>query len=41
MADDLATKYKGKVLAVQNLPTLPSVMYEVTALMDDPNVSIE
>lgn len=41
MSDDLITKYKGAVLAVQNLPTLPSVMYEVTALMDDPNVSIE
>ncbi len=41
MSDDLITQYKGAVLAVQNLPTLPSVMYEVTALMDDPNVSIE
>ena len=41
MTDDLATQYKGKVLAVQNLPTLPSVMYEVTSLMEDPNVSIE
>ena len=41
MTDDLATQYKGKVLAVQNLPTLPSVMYEITTLMEDPNVSIE
>ena len=41
MSEDLATQYKGTVLAVQNLPTLPSVMYEITALMDDPNVSIE
>ena len=41
MTEDLATQYKGKVLAVQNLPTLPSVMYEITTLMEDPNVSIE
>ncbi len=41
MVEDLVTQYKGKVLAVQNLPTLPSVMYEVTALMEDPNVSID
>ncbi len=36
---DMRTEYKGRVLAVKNLPTLPKVLDEVTALMDDPNTS--
>jgi len=41
MTQDMRTEYKGKVLAVKNLPTLPKVLEEVTALMEDPNTSIE
>lgn len=33
---DLETEYKGRLLAVKNLPTLPSVLQEAMALMDAP-----
>ena len=39
--EDLITKYKGEVLAVQNLPTLPSALQEMNRMLDDPNVSTE
>ncbi len=41
MADDLRTEHKGRILAVKDLPTLPKVLDEVTALVEDPNSSTE
>ncbi len=41
MVDDLTTEYKGQLLAVKDLPTLPSVLDEVTKLVEDPNSSSE
>lgn len=41
MSHDLQTEYKGQILAVKNLPTLPTVLEEVSRLMDDPNTSSE
>jgi putative nucleotidyltransferase with HDIG domain len=41
MMQDMRTEYKGRVLAVKNLPTLPKVLEEVTRLMEDPNTSTE
>lgn len=41
MTEDMRTHYKGRVLAVKNLPTLPKVLEEVTRLMEDPNTSTE
>jgi HD-like signal output (HDOD) protein len=39
--DDLATRYKGRILEVKDLPTLPSVLEKVTRLMEDPGTSTE
>lgn len=39
--EDLVTKYKGEVLAVQNLPTMPAALQEMNRMLDDPNVSTE
>ncbi|GFM33625.1 HDOD domain-containing protein [Desulfovibrio subterraneus] len=41
MMQDMRTEYKGRVLAVKNLPTLPKVLEEVTRLMEDPSTSTE
>jgi len=41
MMQDMRTEYKGRVLAVKNLPTLPKVLEEVTRLMEDPGTSTE
>ncbi len=41
MTQDMRTAYKGRVLAVKNLPTLPKVLEEVTRLMEDPGTSTE
>ncbi len=41
MNDDLRTEYKGRILAVKDLPTLPKVLDEVSKLVDDPNSSSE
>ncbi len=39
--DDLRTEYKGKLLAVKDLPTLPTVLNKVSKLVEDPNSSTE
>lgn len=41
MAADLKTKVKGQVLAVKDLPTLPSVLDDVQKLLKDPMTSTE
>ncbi|MFV0421747.1 HDOD domain-containing protein [Oleidesulfovibrio sp.] len=41
MTQDLITEYKGQILAVKNLPTLPDALEEVSRLVDDPNSSSE
>jgi len=41
MAEDLKTEYKGKLLAVKDLPTLPKVLEEVTRLVEDPDASTD
>ncbi|XPV74937.1 MAG: HDOD domain-containing protein [Desulfovibrio sp.] len=41
MSDDLQTQVKGKVLALQDLPTLPSVLDEVTELVKSPDSTTE
>ncbi len=38
---DLKTSVKGQILSISDLPTLPSVLDEVTKLVDDPNSSTE
>ncbi len=38
---DLQTEYKGKLLAVKDLPTLPTVLGKVSKLVEDPNSSTE
>jgi HD-like signal output (HDOD) protein len=38
---DLQTEYKGKLLAVKDLPTLPTVLSKVSKLVEDPNSSTE
>lgn len=38
---DLKTSVKGQILSVTDLPTLPSVLDEVSKLVDDPNSSTE
>lgn len=38
---DLKTSVKGQILSTSDLPTLPSVLDEVTKLVDDPNSSTE
>ncbi|GAU09740.1 HD family phosphohydrolase [Desulfoplanes formicivorans] len=39
--EDLRTEYKGKLLAVKDLPTLPTVLAKVSKLVEDPNSSTE
>jgi putative nucleotidyltransferase with HDIG domain len=41
MNEDLKTSVKGKILQVADLPTLPTVLEELTALMADPDASSE
>lgn len=41
VAQDLKTSVKGQILSTSDLPTLPSVLDEVTKLVDDPNSSTE
>jgi HD-like signal output (HDOD) protein len=41
MDDDLRTKQKGQILAVKDLPTLPGVLHEVSALVDNPDSSTD
>jgi HD-like signal output (HDOD) protein len=41
VTQDLATQYKGQILAVKNLPTLPTALEEVSRLVEDPNSSTE
>lgn len=38
---DLRTEYKGRILAVKDLPSLPSVLEEVNALVENPHSSTE
>jgi HD-like signal output (HDOD) protein len=39
MIEDLRTERKGQLLAVKDLPTLPTVLEEVSKLLEDPNSS--
>jgi HD-like signal output (HDOD) protein len=39
--EDLATRYKGKILEVKDLPTLPSVLEKVSKLVEDHSSSSE
>ncbi|GAB6057049.1 HDOD domain-containing protein [Desulfonatronum parangueonense] len=39
MTDDLRTERKGQLLAVKDLPTLPTVLEEVSKLLEDPQSS--
>ena len=39
--EDLKTEVRGQVLAVKDLPTLPTVLEEVTRLVEDPESSTE
>jgi putative nucleotidyltransferase with HDIG domain len=39
--EDLKTSVKGQVLAIQDLPTLPGVLDEVTKLVENPETSTE
>ncbi len=39
--EDLRVERKGQILAVKDLPTLPTVLDEVTKLVQDPNSSTE
>ncbi|MFW5722503.1 MAG: HDOD domain-containing protein, partial [Desulfohalobiaceae bacterium] len=39
--DDLQTERKGQILAVKDLPTLPTVLDKVTRLVQDPDSSTE
>ncbi|WP_432737538.1 HDOD domain-containing protein [Maridesulfovibrio sp. FT414] len=41
MSQDLKTSVKGQILSTSDLPTLPSVLDEVSKLVDDPNSSTE
>ncbi|MDY0274481.1 MAG: HDOD domain-containing protein [Desulfomicrobium sp.] len=41
MSKNLQTKQKGQILAVKDLPTLPGVLHKVTALVSDPDSSID
>jgi putative nucleotidyltransferase with HDIG domain len=41
VTQDLTTQYKGQILAVKNLPTLPTALEEVSRLVEDPNSSTE
>lgn len=39
--EDLRTTVKGQILSIQDLPTLPGVLDEVTKLVEDPDASTE
>ena len=39
--ENLATQYKGEVLAVKSLPTLPSALVEMNRMLEDSNISTE
>ena len=39
MTEDLRTERKGQLLAVKDLPTLPTVLEEVSRLLEDPQSS--
>lgn len=41
MDEDLRTRQKGQILAVKDLPTLPGVLTEVSALVENPNSSTD
>ena len=41
MDEDLRTKQKGQILAVKDLPTLPGVLTEVSALVENPDSSTD
>lgn len=41
MTEELKTAYKNRVLAAENLPTLPMALMNVTRLMENPNVSMD
>ena len=41
MEEDLRTKQKGQILAVKDLPTLPGVLTEVSALVENPDSSTD
>lgn len=41
LSEDLITKYKGEVLAVKNLPTIPSTLIELNQMLEAPNVSTD
>ena len=41
MSEDLRTERKGQLLAVKDLPTLPTVLEEVSKLLEDPNSSTQ
>ena len=39
--ENLITQYKGEVLAVKSLPTLPSALVEMNRMLEDSNISTE
>lgn len=39
--ENLVTQYKGEVLAVKSLPTLPSALVEMNRMLEDSNISTE
>ena len=39
--ENLITQYKGEVLAVKSLPTLPSALVEMNSMLEDSNISTE
>ena len=39
--ENLITQYKGEVLAVKSLPTLPSALIEMNSMLEDSNISTE
>lgn len=41
MSDDLRTERRGQLLAVKDLPTLPTVLEEVSKLLEDPRSSTQ
>lgn len=41
MSDDLRTIYKGRLLAVKDLPTLPTALQEVSRLLELPNTTTD
>ncbi|MEG6506962.1 HDOD domain-containing protein [Nitratidesulfovibrio sp. 1201_IL3209] len=41
MSEDLRTTYKGRLLAVKDLPTLPTALQEVSRLLELPNTTTD